>query len=122
MDPEPHDAIDEALRALPAWTPPAGFARNVASQGAAILQAEAAAPRSSWPVLHAMTAGVLAGTGACAAAYLLEFLVASVPAVASPTAATWIWVAVAYGVAAAAIITTRRTARPAPPADAGIPY
>jgi hypothetical protein len=122
MDPEPHDAIDEALRALPAWTPPAGFARDVASQGAAILQVESAAPRSSWPVLHAVTAGVLAGTGAGGAAYLLEFLVASIPAVASPIAVMWMWVAVAYGLAAAAIIATRQTARPAPPAGAGTPY
>jgi hypothetical protein len=106
MDPEPHDAIDEALRALPAWTPPAGFARNVASQGAAILQAEAAAPRRSWPLLRAITAGVLAGTGAAIAAALLELLMTSAPAVASPTAVMWIWVAFAYGVAALAVRST----------------
>jgi hypothetical protein len=89
MDPETDDPIDEALRGLPVWTPPSGFARRVAIRGVEHIQAPPAPTRSAWPTLQAVTRGTLAGIGTYGAAYLLESLVTS----------AWIWVAVAYGVA-----------------------
>jgi hypothetical protein len=106
MDPETRDPVDEALGAMPAWMPPTGFAQRVAVRGAAILEGPPVPPRWSWPAVQAVTVGALAGIGACAAAYLLEFLMTSAPTAGSPVAAMWIWVAVAYGVAGLAVRST----------------
>lgn len=106
MDREPHDPIDATLRALPAWTPPSGFARRVAIAGVDAVQAPPPFPRA-WAWLRAVTVGGLAGIGAYVAAWVLELVITAVPAAVSPETAIWTWVACAFGVAALAV---RRTA------------
>jgi len=104
MEPQ-HDAVDETLRRMEVWTPPAGFARRTANLGAAVIETPPVA-RWSWLSLRAVTTGTLAGLGVYATAYLVDLLVGAMTAAATPAVALWFWVALAYGMAALAVRST----------------
>ena len=104
MDPEGHDPIGNALRQLPVWEPPAGFAHTVGARGGEVIRTQPQARRWSWVSLHVVTSAVLAGTAVFVAAGVLDLLISpALPVVAPTPEVMWMWVAFAYILALAGV-------------------
>ena len=111
------DSVDDALRRLDAWEPPAGFVERVSALGARAVRMESRPTWRSTDLLRTASAGAIAGSVAWVVALLAREATASLLASGATPEIVWIWVAAVYALWVSFRPEELLSARP--PASAG---